>query len=103
MRTPYELFGWEIREGWVPLVEELIKDLKELGWDGTIHQIKEKWGGLRFYIGYGTEDIWNRIEMAERKSLTICEVCGEPGELRTEGWMETLCEKHFKEKNEDIN
>lgn len=94
MKTPFELFGWEIGKGWYPLVQELVEDLKKLGWDGTILQIKEKFGGLRFYIGSGSEEIWNRIEEAEKKSYTICEVCGESGEVRSEGWIRTLCDKH---------
>ena len=98
MYTPYELFGWEIGKGWHPLVQDLIAELKTLGWDGHISQIKEKFGGLRFYIGSGNEKIFNTIDQAGAKSYTICEECGEPGQLRSGGWMRTLCDKHAEEK-----
>lgn len=97
MNTPYELFGWEIGKGWHPLVKELIEDLQKLGWDGTILQIKEKFGGLRFYIAGGSDEVWDRIERAEKESFTICEECGEPGQLRKRSWIRTLCDKHEKE------
>jgi len=97
LKTPYELFGWEIRKGWEPLVKELIDRLKkETDWDGEITQIKEKFGGLRFYIGKGSKPIWDLIDEYEKKSYEICEDCGKPGKLRTEGryWIRTLCDEH---------
>lgn len=83
-----------VNTGWHNLVSELIDDLFELGWDGTVYQVKEKFGGLRFYIGAGNEPIWKRISQAGKESFTICEVCGKPGQLRIDGWMQTLCEEH---------
>ena len=94
MHTSYELFGWEIEKGWHPLVKELIEELKKLGWDGHISQIKEKFGGLRFYIGCGNDAIFDAIDRAEHKSYTICEECGKPGVLRSGGWLRTLCDEH---------
>lgn len=94
MKTPYELFGWEIGAGWKPLVEELIARLRaETDWDGDIHQIKEKFGGLRFYIGQGSDKIYDLIDDYEQKSYTICEDCGERGHPRRDGWIRTLCDK----------
>lgn len=99
MKTPFELFGWEIGDGWKPLVTELIKDLKELKWNGTILQIKEKFGGLRFYIGEGSELIFNRINKAESDSYKICEECGVQGKLRQDlPWIKTLCEEHYNDE-----
>lgn len=97
---PYELFGIECDDGWRPLLNELIEDLKKLGWDGDIHQVKEKFGGLRFYIGRGSDEIFDRIHKAENDSYKICEVCGEPGTMRNTGWIKTLCDKHHKEREE---
>ena len=95
MKTPYKLFGHECGEGWIPLIEELIKDLKELGWDGDIQQVKEKFGGLRFYINGGSNAVFARIDKAEADSYKICETCGEAGILRTDrNWVRTLCDKH---------
>lgn len=89
-------YFFEIESGWYPLVKELIEDLIALGWDKQICQIKEKFGGLRFYINNGSDEIFDRISKAERESYKICEVTGQPGELRTDiGWHRTLCEEEY--------
>lgn len=82
-----------VGSGWHFLVTTLYADLIALGWDGDLHQIKEKFGELRFYIGEGTDAIHDRIEEASRESITICEICGQPGKrVRTKrGWVATLC------------
>lgn len=86
-----------VPEGWHNLVNTLIDDLLALGWDGQVFQAKEKFGGLRFYIGSGNEAIWARISQAEKESYKTCEVCGEPGEERNPfGWVKTLCDEHAK-------
>jgi len=93
------VFG--VSEGWYPLIKELIEDLITLGWDKQITQVKEKFGGLRFHIGGGTNEINNRIIEAERKSHTICEVTGKPGKLRNEfGWYTTLCDEEYEKRKQ---
>ena len=96
-QVPREEVFEHISSGWVPLVNTLIDDLFKLGWNGRLIQIKEKFGGLRFYIGGGTEEIHRRIGKAENESFTICEKCGQPGSLRTDrSWMRSLCDEHAK-------
>lgn len=80
-----------VGKGWRNILEELLCDLEELGWDGNIHQIKEKFGGLRFYIGNGTDEIFDRIEKAQLESNRTCEDCGKPGEQYNAGWIKTRC------------
>ena len=97
----------EISNGWFGLVKELIEDCIALGWNKEICQIKEKFGGLRFYINSAPEEVFKRISEAEDKSFTTCEVTGNPGQLRTDiGWYRTLCEEEYekikKEKNGGI-
>jgi len=88
------IFG--VKEGWFPIIKELIEDLILLGWNKEITQVKEKFGGLRFYINGGTDEIHDRIVEAERKSYTICEITGKPGELRKDiGWFRTLCDEEY--------
>ncbi len=87
-----------VGEGWHQLVSDLIDDLFALGWDGNVAQVKEKFGGLRFYIGAGNDAIWDRVHLAEENSYKICEVCGKPGILRESGWYKTLCDEHAKER-----
>ncbi len=58
-----------------------------------ILQVKEKFGGLRFYV-QGSNDFFDgMICMAEQASYTICEQCGKPGKPRSGGWILTLCDE----------
>jgi hypothetical protein len=63
-----------------------------------IKQIKEKFGGLRFYYTGGDDVIRGMVMMAEGWAITTCEVCGEPGTRRSGGWLKVLCDKHDKER-----
>ena len=87
-----------VGSGWWPLVLELIQDLSKMGWDGQITQIKEKFGGLRFYVGDGTKSIHSRIYEAEDLSFSLCELCGRKGTMRSDGWMVTLCRPCNKQR-----
>lgn len=85
--------------GWNELLKELIDDLIKLGWDKQVCQVKEKFGGLRFYINEGSDEIYERIIKAEKDSYKTCEKCGKEGELRNDlGWHLTLCSEHYNEK-----
>lgn len=55
-------------------------------------QVKEKYGGLRFYISGGSEEAYNAIEEAGDESYRTCEHCGEPGKCNERGWLATLCD-----------
>jgi len=88
----------EISEGWYQLIHDLLAELLETDWDKDIHQVKEKFGGLRFYIGGASSEVHKIISKYERLSYETCENCGEKGELRSDlGWWRTLCEKHYNE------
>lgn len=90
MKTCYELFGVECGPGWRGLIEPLVAECQARG--VAVLQIKEKFGTLRFYAGGAPEDLYAKIEAAERASAATCEDCGEPGRLRTGGWLRTLCD-----------
>lgn len=92
MKTAIEDLQLSVGPGWSKLIAELVRDLEQLGWDGEVHQVKEKFGGLRFYIDYGSDAVNKRIETAEKLSFETCEQCGEPGKRRMLGtWIKTLC------------
>jgi hypothetical protein len=57
-------------------------------------QVKEKFGGLRFYVQAATNKHYDYISFAESMSYRTCEVCGTPGKRYTDGWHKTLCEIH---------
>jgi hypothetical protein len=84
--------------GWHKLVSELIHDLLKLGWNGELHQVKEKFGTLRFYVGECSPEVFDRIEQAERLSMITCEDCGSLGESRRGPWIRTLCDRCAKGK-----
>ncbi len=88
----------ECGEGWKSLYEPLIARCKAEG--VAVLQVKEKFGGLRFYVGGASDDLYDAIEEAESKSFTLCEKCGDPGELRKgRGWWQTLCDRHAQERD----
>ena len=78
--------GAQVGPGWVPLLERLIMDLIALGWDRDCHQVKEKFGGLRFYTGPVSEACFQRIREAESESMRTCTVCGGPADPEKMGW-----------------
>jgi hypothetical protein len=59
-----------------------------------VEQIKEKFGGLRFYYQGGDDQISGMVRMAELWAGRSCERCGDRGERRSGGWIRTLCDKH---------
>lgn len=92
-----------IGDGWSDLIDKLITELKAAKWDGYVAQMKEKFGGLRFYIGAGSDEIFDIITKYENLSEETCMECGEPGTISKwgKGWYLCLCEKHGKEREND--
>jgi len=104
----------DLPDGWVNLVDELCSKLTPLLVESyanyplkeeeymigiTIDQIKEKFGGLRFYCSFLTEDadLWgkatNIITEYEYKSYNVCQITGNPGTQCSVGrQIITLCE-----------
>ncbi len=60
-------------------------------------QVKEKFGGLRFYH-QGTPSTLRIARAVEQMSYGVCETCGAPGRLRKGGWARTLCDDHAARK-----
>lgn len=93
--------GFYCEHGWRPILDKLCQDItKELDsmpepMNITVQQVKEKFGGLRFYISSGTDTIFDLINAAEQESTTTCETCGKPGmnKATVSGWYKTMCEE----------
>lgn len=99
-----ELFyGIETDDGWIPLLDELCKELKNLNFNGKVTQVKEKFGGLRFYVSSATDKQNAIIDIYEKLSYFVCERCGKSGSLRSGGWVRTLCDEHEKEYQDRNN
>lgn len=108
-------WGIDVEDGWYNLLDECMeklqyfcdlctKDDKEV--QVVADQIKEKFGGLRFYVSvYGADRIEDQIvediiSKAERKAVNTCEVTGESGCLcKRGGWMKTLCRQEARKHN----
>jgi hypothetical protein len=63
----------------------------------VVQQIKEKFGGLRFYYTGGDDKISGMVEVAEEWASRVCEECGSPATKQTSGWIKTVCDKHYDE------
>jgi hypothetical protein len=114
-RIPPAWGKWLPEPGWDDLLLEVNRELAVLDPGYEINQVKEKFGGLRYYFTC-SEELYNtdegstvREEMhriageAEEKSATICEYCGRPGKSRSGGWIKTLCDEHAAGEGKDDN
>lgn len=77
----------DIEEKYFRPVPEKVRQIK-------VQQVKEKFGGLRFYYDQGNEYISGLVSMAEAMSYVTCEVCGDSGKVRKNGYFRTLCDCH---------
>jgi hypothetical protein len=104
-------WGISCDDGWYDIIDKLCLCISMLvnltGMCVEASQVKEKFGGLRFYIDIGAVPgnflsiahiVFDITEIAEVFSYMTCEICGKPGELsRTGSWYKTLCEEHRDE------
>ena len=90
----------DIDDGWLPIVDRLDRQIAEIVPDYRITQVKEKFGGLRYYIdAVPTEhftEVYRLISEAEAEAGRTCEVCGTQEGVTTAGpgWIKTLCPEH---------
>jgi len=123
-------WGFACEDGWFDLLYRLSSRIDLIAREGEVVvealQVKEKFGGLRFYYalemgrapqgskpgvdvviketpesfritGVSSDDLSRKIHKivraAEDESITVCELCGQPGILRDIGrWFQTLCD-----------
>ncbi|MCS3445936.1 MULTISPECIES: hypothetical protein [Bradyrhizobium] len=93
----------ECGEGWRDLLDRMCVRIRAAVQSGggtfKFSQIKEKYGTLRVYWSgalspEATALVEEAIALAEARSATSCEVCGEPGRLYGDGWLTTRCAAH---------
>lgn len=92
-------FGISCGNGWYWLIDELCNCLK-FHVDRNNYsqveaiQVKEKFGGLRFYTNCKDNYLRGYINFAEHLSLSICETCGTTKDvIQTEDWIKTICQE----------
>lgn len=100
--------GFAVGPGWWPILESLCANIQHHSdWKEkqgnfipqvTVEQIKEKFGGLRFYYSGGDDAVDGMVRMAESWAEHACEECGKPGQSRGGGWIKTLCDEHDAER-----
>ena len=96
-------WGIACGDGWYDIIDTLCSNIKHYVRQQNLKddtgdliiealQVKEKFGGLRFYIYGGDDYIRGLVSMAESMSYRVCEECGSPGKANKKGWIKTLCE-----------
>tara|TARA_R110000765_G_scaffold40450_2_gene87064 strand:- start:205 stop:690 length:486 start_codon:yes stop_codon:yes gene_type:complete len=88
-------WGITCGDGWYNIIDTLCHNIKGHSEDTMVTeatQVKEKYGGLRFYYDGGDELIRGMVRMAEGLSYCTCENCGSPGTQNDKGWISTLCD-----------
>ena len=96
-------WGMSCGDGWYDLIDNIGKQLVRMGVEKNVvaDQVKEKFGGLRFYytvymdgIDENTRnEIDDIVSNAEGESYKVCEKCGtrDAVTVNSVGWIFTLC------------
>jgi ribosomal protein S27E len=93
-------FGFECHDGWYSLIDVLCTQIQSHVDDKGIaqieaRQVKEKFGGLRFYHTSGDDVVFSLVSFAESMSEVTCEICGRQAiPCVANGWVATRCDLH---------
>ena len=91
-------WGFECGDGWFNLLDKLSAAITKACPTCEAVQVKEKYGGLRFYYANGNEQVYKLVAAVEHKSLKTCEVCGKPGKINSAGcWLSIRCPRCRKD------
>ena len=102
-------WGFECGDGWYNILDQLCNNIQHyIDWKNrkeeivpqvVAEQVKEKFGTLRFYYRGGDDYIEGMVRMADSMSSILCENCGATGKQRYGGWILTLCDEHYNQKD----
>lgn len=104
-------YGICCSDGWFELLYHMCREIDNICRDlegdqyPAFFQIKQKFGELRVYFKYMTDDhdlsdkIYKIVLNYSIKSNRTCEICGEYGDLHVNktGYIYVSCEKHIKD------
>ena len=76
---------------------QLIKERKLFKW--RIVQLKEKFGGIRLYSNFASDELYDIIDKYEQISYKTCGVCGKPATKITKGWIYPYCDDCIGDRN----
>ena len=87
------VWGFSCGDGWFQLIWDLCLELEKVNPQVVAQQVKEKFGGLRFYVHSSNMNGYDLITRAEALSFKVCEWCGKEGSNKesSTGWIRTLC------------
>lgn len=114
-------YGFAVGDGWFKIIwdlsekidkeidshyagkpSELAKAYLSENYTVNVFQVKEKFGGLRFYIDVDDSKLSKKINPyireAENLSYKTCEKCGRPGSIRRNGWISVQCDTCVKKE-----
>jgi hypothetical protein len=94
-------FGINTGDGWFWIINHLCKALQERTDEHgetqvVAFQVKQKFGGLRFYINSASDEQYSLIHFTELLSYAVCEECGtmeHVEKVTKNGWISTRCKK----------
>jgi hypothetical protein len=106
-------WGWKSLRWWRAFVDRykeyrrLKIPFNEVDYVIEAVQVKEKFGGLRFYITGSVhsydDEVQGMVNLAETLSFMTCERCGNDAELKGDGWLYTLCDECEEKRNKERN
>lgn len=104
--------GFAVGKGWWHIIETLCANIQShIDWANrkeqvvpqvVVAQVKEKFGGLRFYYDGGDDNVHGMVRLAEAWADSSCETCGDKGKRRSGGWIRTLCDVHELDRQEKM-
>ena len=101
---------FECGDGWYGIIYQLSKELEQVAELAQVDvpkasQVKEKFGALRFYIRPVNKCIYDQVQElirhAEELSIKTCEICGKSGKIRRSPYIQTLCDEHASEIDDE--
>jgi hypothetical protein len=106
LKTQYpKLFSnitiFECNDGWYDLIDCISKLIVAHDSNVKAFQVKEKFGGLRFYIDSADKYLNGVTNLGELLSFHICEETGNKGHpYKFDGWIQTLSPEEAKKRYE---
>jgi len=97
--TPGYSYSIDVGPGWYQIVIDCDRELSAIDPDYTVQQIKEKYGGLRYYFSRSKSNAYDEtfkkmcdvVDKYEDLASRTCEVTGGPGVLMvSSGWYKTV-------------
>lgn len=102
--APKGAAGWpSVDDGWRDLLQRAcVRIRKAVQADGgtfRFTEIKSKYGALRLYwtgelSPAACDQVEDAVDLAEARSHSTCEICGDLGRLYGNGWLTTRCATH---------